>query len=103
MKAAGDELRRELWPLESELPKILPPIDHPVPCCVRRESREDDRPHSLRDNETEQNFQSGNQQEQHQELSELDPEIEGEQRGHQMRARELKSLSEGERESEAVN
>ncbi len=85
------------------LSQAIGALHHPMPGRVRHQRRENDGPHALRHNPSEQQFQSRDQQHQYQELSQLDPDIERQQRRQQVGAGKLQRLPESERETEAVD
>ena len=74
-----------------------------MPAGVGDERRQDDRPDPLGDDEPEQQLQRRDEQRQHEELPELDADVERQQRRQQVGPGELQRLPQGEREAEAVN
>ena len=67
------------------------------------ERRDEDDPQAFVGQTAEGEVHQGNQQQENEELPELDADVEGEQRGHEVGAGELERFAEGEREAEAVD
>ena len=65
--------------------------------------RQDDRADPLGHDVAEHELQRRHEDDEHQELAELDAEVEGEERGQNVRAGELQRLAERERETESVH
>jgi len=70
---------------------------------MRDDCREDDGPHPLGDDVAEQQAERRHHDHQHQQLAELDADVEREQRGEQVRAGELHRVLQAEREAEPVH
>src|ERR1044071_2996784 len=81
----------------------LAALEHPVPRGVRDERRDDDRAETLGDDVPEEQVEHGNEQQEHEQLPELDADVEREKRGDEVRARELERLPEREGEAEPVH
>ena len=78
-------------------------LQHPVPARVRDESRDHDDAGALGDQEAEQQLEQRYGEGDDEELPELDPDVESQERRHEVRAGELQGLPQGEREAEAVH
>src|SRR5216117_3919747 len=74
-------------------------LGHPVPGRVAHQHRQNDGCEALRDQEAEQDFQRRDEEHEHEQLTELDTEVEREQRRQQMGPGELQRFAERERES----
>ena len=70
---------------------------------MRNQRRQQDRADPLGHDEAEQQIEDRNQDHQHEQLPELDADVERQQRRQQVRAGELQRLAQREREPEAVN
>ena len=85
------------------LEQVRTTVARPVPGGVDDQGGNQDDPKPLVGEAAEDEVQQRNEQQQDQELTELDAEVEGEQRGQEVRAGELERLAEGEGEAEAVD
>ncbi len=86
-----------------ELAKPFPSLGRPVPGRVGHEGRQDDRADPFGDEEPEQALQRRDQDHEHEQLSDLDADVEGQEGCHEVRARELERLAQGERKPEPVH
>src|SRR2546428_12405626 len=100
---ADPEERVDDRPLEPELPQHAVTLGHPVPRGMGDDRRENDRPHALGDDVAEQPSERGDYDDEYEQLTELDANVERQERGQQMRAGELQRLPQREREAEAVH
>src|SRR2546422_871726 len=100
---ADPEERVDDRPLEPELPQHAVTLGHPVPRSMGDDRRENDRPHALGDDVAEQPSERGDYDDEYEQLTELDANVERQERGQQMRAGELQRRAQREREAEAVH
>ena len=101
--AHGARKKRRVDLRERELGKLLAALDHPVPGGVGDERGQDDDAQPFRQHVFEEKIERGDQHQQHGDLSDLNPEVEPEQRGEEMVAGELQRFAQCEGEAEAVH